>query len=153
MKPRKAILTAAAVTALFSAGGCVYNEVPCVYGPMPDTTTTTRFVAQYESAETGEFDPSVNMEATVYGPPNAEDISDFDASENENADVYGPPLIDGREEPVELDETSETSDTSETAETAETEAPALTEEAADIDVFKPSQNMEQNVYGPPEWFE
>ncbi len=60
MKPRKLILTAAAITALFSAGGCDLNNNVCVYGPPPDDYTTRRPYAaepvqsQEQSSETAE---------------------------------------------------------------------------------------------------
>lgn len=40
--------------------------------------------------ENDDFDPSINQNEDVYGPP----IEDFDPSDNINEDVYGPPLED-----------------------------------------------------------
>lgn len=93
MKPRKAILTLAAVTALFSAGGCDLNSNVAVYGPPPDDYTT---VPRPTAVQTTAFEPAQNIPEEVYGPP---------VSMEESA------------------ETAETSDTAETADTADTSQP------------------------------
>lgn len=155
MKPRKAMLTAAAVTALFSAGGCVYNDVPCVYGPPPDATTTP-FVAQYETGETsdadgaGSFRPEDNVMQAMYGVPDYRDTAPFDPEENMEQPEYGAPVI----ESMETAETSETDETTDTAEpTVSEEQPvALPEDDGEPPVpddFEPSDNIAQAVYGPP----
>lgn len=60
MKARKkAVLTAAAVTALFTMSGCGKNEVATVYGPPPD------YIDNVEES----FKPSRNENMVVYGPP------------------------------------------------------------------------------------
>ncbi len=120
MKPKKAILTLAAVTALFSAGGCDLNNNVCVYGPPPDDYTT---MPRPTAVQTTTFDPVQNIPEEVYGPPidfgetvelTAEDT--FEPEDNVAETVYGPPVS------METSaETSETSDTSETADTVETE--------------------------------
>lgn len=92
MKPRKkALLSAAAVTALFAMGGCGDNEVPNVYGPAPfdDTQSTV--------SSTTPYDPADNENATVYGP-----APDYAPEDNQNQDVYGPPPED-IDEPVVFD--------------------------------------------------
>ncbi|MBQ9948884.1 MAG: hypothetical protein IJO91_10910 [Oscillospiraceae bacterium] len=42
---RKALLSAAAVTALFAMGGCGKNELTGAYGPPPDEYNTDSLVA------------------------------------------------------------------------------------------------------------
>lgn len=154
MKPRKAILTAAAVTALFSAGGCVYNDVLCVYGPPPETTTYSPYVAQFETGETsdtgeqGSFRPEDNMMQAMYGVPDDREPVPFDPYENMAQPEYGCPVI----ETYETSETAETAETAETSETAETQQPALLPEQSETtapDDFDPTINMEPAVYGPP----
>ena len=98
-KPRKAILTLAAITALFSAGGCDQNSIPCVYGPPPDDYQPQQTVTQTYPQSTTEFDPAENIPEEVYGPP-----VDF-----------GDPV-----ESCESAESSETSDTAETDDTTDT---------------------------------
>ena len=117
MKPKKAILTLAAVTALFSAGGCDLNNNVAVYGPPPDDYTTK---PRTTAVQTTTFDPAQNIPEDVYGPPidfgetvelTAEDT--FEPADNVVETVYGPP--------VSMETSSETSDTTETADTVETE--------------------------------
>ena len=99
MKPRKGILTLAAITALFSAGGCDLNDNVCVYGPPPDYYDTGSNPAYSETKPTEIFDPSENIPEEVYGPPS----------------YFG-----GTEEEV-TEETTETADTSDTSDTVEQE--------------------------------
>ncbi|MGN0688304.1 MAG: hypothetical protein ACI4KA_09385 [Oscillospiraceae bacterium] len=136
MKPRKTLLTAAAVTALFGAGGCTLNEVKCVYGPPDDSN----YSSQYEASATSE-------------------ASDFKPELNIEADVYGPPLMDMTEE-ISAEETTEHSDKTEESQTdalkgdtsEETVQPPETQEILSAE-FNPADNIEVAVYGPPEWFE
>lgn len=140
MKPRKkAILTAAAVTALFGAGGCGNNEVQNVYGPPPDDynyrveSSDVQTAESTESQDTAdEFNPADNKNVDVYGPPPAieETQEGFEPEMNIIPAVYGPPEW--------------TDDLSETPEAYATEEVG--------DVFVPSDNMNEDVYGPPGWF-
>ena len=127
MKPRrKAILTAAAVTALFSAGGCGNNEVQNVYGPPPDDYNYRVESVDVQTAETTESHDTADV---------------FDPADNQNADVYGPPeWFGGAPESEESVETEETEDTDESR------------LEPDIDIYKPEMNITPCVYGPPEWF-
>lgn len=156
MKPRKAILTAAAVTALFSAGGCDLNEVQCVYGPPPSDTTP--FVARYETSETAEFEPSDNNNENVYGPPPWFETEEYDPEYNNEQCVYGPPpdYYEAEPQTAEPAETAESPEqTEEPATSEDTEEVLVTEETGDItaDIFSPEMNFTPDVYGPPEWFE
>lgn len=120
MKPRKTILTLAAVTALFSAGGCDLNSNVAVYGPPPDGYQTTRqtITQTYPHTVTQtapDLDPAENIAQGVYGPPvDLDESSDADTFEPENniaETVYGPP--------VSFEESTDTAETSETADTAD----------------------------------
>ena len=104
MKPRKAILTAAAVTALFSAGGCSLNEVQCVYGAPVEQRP---YSAAFETGETSDFVPEDNMMHGMYGVPDYREPVEFRAEDNMEEDVYGPPLIPVTEEPYDTDEIAE----------------------------------------------
>lgn len=184
MKPRKAILTAAAVTTLFSAGGCVFNEVQCVYGPPPDDSP---FVAQFETSETAEYDPADNIMQAMYGVPDYREPVEFDPADNMTPDVYGPPRVETTEfdpyeninqpeygvpedlyspESGETSESTEANEMPDTAEISEQDPLAVTTESEQVAAspetaeatelvpdFNPEMNIEQCVYGPPEWFE
>ncbi|MBQ8195605.1 MAG: hypothetical protein IJZ47_09595 [Oscillospiraceae bacterium] len=106
MKPKKAILTLAAVTALFSAGGCDLNNNVCVYGPPPDDYTTK---PRPTAVQTTTFDPAQNIPEEVYGPP-----IDF----SETVELTAEDTSDTEDH---TDETAETSDTAETADTVDSE--------------------------------
>lgn len=133
-----------------------------------------------ENAETGvygppeyfeNYDPSENIEADVYGPP--EYFEDYEPAQNTEPCVYGPPEAFEEETQPEFSETEyeETELTEETT-AAETTAAVITttaavttvvtelpetslstEEITDTEpIYIASENIEVNVYGPPEWF-
>lgn len=83
---KKALLTAAAVTAMFSMGGCGDNYNTGAYGPPPDMDTGR------QSSSIADFDPSDNENEDVYGPPPFDEPdSDFAPEDNMVPTVYGPP--------------------------------------------------------------
>ncbi len=120
--PKKPLLTLAAVTALFGAGGCDLNSNVGVYGPPPDDYVTDR-------PAVSQFDPSENINEDVYGPPpdfgeaEIETEDTFEVADNIPITVYGPPSWFSGEATYEdtAEETAETSETADTSETAETE--------------------------------
>ena len=163
MKKRKITGAAAALSAAVSLGACgIYgppqNTSPCVYGPPEyyDLTTTSEVTEAPETTETAT-DPS---ETTTASAPTV-----FSAEDNDAECVYGPP------------EWFETEDTAENIEPSP--APYETTNSGDDDViekqektgsifghildilspdmetvdYSPEENIGEDVYGPPEWFE
>ena len=135
-----------------------------------------------ENAETGvygppeyfeSYDPSENAEPTVYGLPDDFEDEDYEPAQNTEPCVYGPPEAFEEETQPEVSETEyeETELTEETT-AAETTAAVITttaavttvvtelpetslstEEITDTEpIYIASENIEVNVYGPPEWF-
>ncbi len=122
MKPKKGILTLAAITALSSAGGCDPNNNVCVYGPPPDDYDIDVRPSYSETERTDVFDPSENIPEEVYGPPSyfdgteecevseetTESAETFDPAENIAETVYGPPIsMEATEESAETEDTSD----------------------------------------------
>ncbi len=121
MKPKKGILTLAAITALFSAGGCDLNNNVCVYGPPPDDYNIGVPPSYSETERPEVFDPSENIPDEVYGPPSFFDGTDeeettvetvesaetFDPAENIAETVYGPPTMEASEESTATEDTSD----------------------------------------------
>ena len=118
--PKKPLLTLAAITTLFGAGGCDLNSNQNVYGPPPEDYAADR-------PAVSQFDPSQNINEDVYGPPpdlgeaEAEPELTFEVADNIPMTVYGPPSWFSGEATGEStsQETSETSEASETADTKE----------------------------------
>lgn len=125
MKPKKGILTLAAITALFSAGGCDLNNNVCVYGPPPDDYNIGVPPSYSETERPEVFDPSENIPDEVYGPPSyfggteeevlseetTESADTFYPEENIADPVYGPPIsMEASEESTETEDTSDTAE-------------------------------------------
>lgn len=77
--PKKAIAAAVMFAATLNLNGCVYGPPPeddpffsaeVNKGQTSETDETAETSETDETAETAEeYDPSLNIEATVYGPP------------------------------------------------------------------------------------
>lgn len=106
MKPKRKILTLAAITALFGAGGCDLNSNVCVYGPPPDGyDTNSPSVSAVESVEDIVSAESAETSETA---ETAETIETFDPAENIAEPVYGPPIsMDANEESAETSDTEQ----------------------------------------------
>ena len=117
----------------------------------------------YNVSSGSGFNPTNNMQETVYGPPEI-----FDPSQNELEDVYGPPFPDPDDElndepivdPGELND-EPVSDPDEKKplnndgrkddfDPKDNEEPLV---YGPPEMFDPSQNELNEVYGPPEMFE
>lgn len=173
MKKRKITGAAAALSAAVSLGACG------IYGPAPaDLTTTTTIgttptVTSTEATASDTFRPEDMFTQTEYGPPewletdetSNDEPTVFTAEDNDAECVYGPP------------EWFETEDTAENTEPSP--APYETTNSGDDDViekqektgsifghildilspdmetvdYSPEENIGEDVYGPPEWFE
>ena len=149
MKPRKTLLTAAAVTALFSAGGCTLNEVKCVYGPPDDSNYSSQYEASATS-EASDFKPELNIEEDVYGPPLMDMTEEISAEETTE---HSDETKESQTDTLNGDTSEETQDDAFTDDTSEeTVQPLETQEILSPE-FNPEDNIEATVYGPPEWFE
>ena len=118
MKPQKGLLTLAAITALFSAGGCDLNANVCVYGPPPDdyTTAPRPYVSAAEadeSTETACSSEETTSDTTEESAESCESAETFDPALNIAEPVYGPPIS--------MEATEEVAETSDTFITAEQE--------------------------------
>lgn len=136
------------------------NAAVCVYGPPPSDYNPT------STEETDiNFDPEDNIEVNVYGPPPMEEITptaeadestDFNPSDNLEECVYGPPEWFGITE--DAPSTEPDSEDENLADSSEQQAlgepPANdTPEPVEPEIsFDPAENIEVDVYGPPEWF-
>ena len=129
-----------------SGSACLCIPIPyAVYGPpFEDSTSTSSSSAETTPEE--DFFPEENIGECVYGPPEWFGIEE----ETETTP----------EQPNEAAETEEKREETETApSSAETALPPETEQetvaqSEDPEIeFDPAENIEECVYGPPEWFE
>ena len=94
------------------------------------------------------YDPSINYEPTVYGPP-VTTSQDYDPAENIPDEFYGPP--ESFEEP---DEKPSGGITFREVSPNDTFSPDISgnlkkDVSGDDGEFKPSDNIAEPVYGPP----
>lgn len=75
---------------------------------------------------TVDFDPSVNIQEDIYGPP---EMFDYDPEYNIEETIYGPP------------------------EFFEDENIVYPEEEPEPEEYDPAWNIEEDIYGPPEMFD
>lgn len=181
MKPRNIVITAAAITTLFSAGGCKSNQEQNVYGPPPaDAPQSVTEEATTEVFDTDAFDPGQNINPDVYGPPSwfqtgeaTEEVVEETAETAEtveSTEEAGPAsagVDNAAATESESDALESVPDVSENDENDIDEIPAqlVTTEgdepqgdeddlpASDLSGFNPMNNEEICVYGPPEWFD
>ena len=164
MKKRIITGAAAALTTAVSLGACgVYgpphNTNPAVYGP-PEYFESKTASATETTSETSPAPTSDSPVPELYGPPewSETDVTSdseptvFSAEENNAECVYGPPEWFETDETTTAETTVETDETTE--ETDETDEDDDTTLSGFFDrVFDAEDNIPEDVYGPPEWFE
>ena len=84
------------------------------------------------------FDPDVNINDGVYGPPGP-DV--YDPNNNQNGDVYGPPIWIDEDNDDDFDPDINVTE------------PMYGPPPFDEDDYDPNVNQNEDVYGPPEWFD
>lgn len=180
MKKRKIAAVFTAIGAAFNLSGCFNpfaNEPQCVYGPPPAEDTVFNPAnnempdvygpPEYFESE-AEYNPADNEMPAVYGPPEYFDETeaevpaapvlpvkpDYNPAETTAVPIYGPP---------EAFENADTDNPTETVYVPELPKPAVTSKGGKLsettamqssiyEVFEPSLNEMEDVYGPPEWW-
>ncbi len=147
-----------------SGSACLCIPIPyAVYGPpFEDSTSTSSSSAETTPEE--DFFPEENIGECVYGPPEwfgiEEETETAPAETITESETTLPPETETTEQSSEAAETEERREETETAPSSvETTLPPETEQetvpqSEDPEIeFDPAENIEECVYGPPEWFE
>lgn len=147
-----------------SGSACLCIPIPyAVYGPpFEDSTSTSSSSAETTPEE--DFFPEENIGECVYGPPEwfgiEEETETAPAETITESETTLPPETETTEQSNEAAETEERREETETAPSSvETTLPPETEQetvpqSEDPEIeFDPAENIEECVYGPPEWFE
>ncbi len=147
-----------------SGSACLCIPIPyAVYGPpFEDSTSTSSSSAETTPEE--DFFPEENIGECVYGPPEwfgiEEETETAPAETITESETTLPPETETTEQSSEAAETEERREETETAPSSvETSLPPETEQetvpqSEDPEIeFDPAENIEECVYGPPEWFE
>lgn len=147
-----------------SGSACLCIPIPyAVYGPpFEDSTSTSSSSAETTPEE--DFFPEENIGECVYGPPEwfgiEEETETAPAETITESETTLPPETETTEQSSEAAETEERREEIETAPSSvETTLPPETEQetvpqSEDPEIeFDPAENIEECVYGPPEWFE
>lgn len=117
------------------------NRAPSVYGPPewfdPDVNIND---GVYGPPGPDIFNPDDNETPNVYGPPEwFDDDDDFDPSINDSEPLYGPPPFDEDDYDPNINQNEDVY--------------GPPEWLNDPDEYDPEVNLNEDVYGPPEWFE
>lgn len=148
-----------------SGSACLCIPIPySVYGPpFEDSANTSSSSPETVSEE--DFNPEKNIEECVYGPPEWFDVEEETETTPEEAE---PETSEQPSEAAETEESREETETEPTETATESEISPSTDETTlppetetetepqseepEIE-FDPAENIDECVYGPPEWFE
>ena len=130
---RKLIAGTAMVATAAVVAACGKDPATTVYGPpeyfsqeeaTEQVTTEKPDGVSFETTEAENYDPSLEVNEDVYGPP-----EDFEPSGEINVDVYGPPEIEDPGKEINVAVYGPPED------------------------FDPTREINEDVYGPPEDFD
>ena len=133
---KKVTVSALALGMAASLGGCRNIVTNHLEGDVPMSTEMTPLEGDVTAPE-----------ETSHGETESTETGLFDPSDNTNVDVYGPPPLE--EDPTEL----EGDVAYEPEETASPAAKEQTETNTTRAAFNPGENVEPNIYGPPQMME